>query len=430
MNSAVGENEAVSAEAPLWLVQLVRALVFLFPITVATVGWGSAIFMLLLLPALYYGRGWSSLGLWERRLLIGYLVAFAVMSLSLVNAEELREGMKALERYLRFVLIIPIYLMFRRFGFSMGREVAAGALLGCLAMGAQAYYQVKIIGYPVAEGYYHKIVFGDLAVWWAAVTALLAVSVVRGGLWRLALLLAIGAALYASALSQTRGAWLFVPFIPVILLWAHWKRMGIKRNWLIVAVAVSMIAVIGVGMQSESLKQGVQRGINELEAFQKNPGERTSWGLRLNMWRNTLLILKEHPIIGTGAGDFQADMKHMVEDGRSWNPYVVKYGHAHSIYFDTLAKGGILGFVATVTAFLLMPLIAFIRGLRSAERSWERFYAIGGVMLVAAYATFGISEGLWSRNPFVNTYVVSLLVFLAGMVNSREQADAELDKRL
>ena len=122
-------------------------------------------------------------------------------------------------------------------------------------------------------------------------------------------------------------------------------------------------------------------------------------------------------MLGTGVGDFQADMQRMVEDGRSLNPYVAQFGHAHSIYFDTLAKGGGLGFVVTVTGLLLIPFIIFVKGVRRAERPEERFYAIGGVLLIAAFATFGVSEGLWARNPFVNTYVISLVVFLAGMAN-------------
>lgn len=409
------EQGAVNGGAPRWLVWWVRALVFLFPVSVATVGWGSAIFFLLLFPALYYGRGWSTLHVWERRLLLGYVAVFAVMSLSMVNAEEYREGVKGLDRYLRFVLMIPIYLMFRRFDFRLGREFAVGALLACVLMMAQAIYQVEWQGKMFATGYYHKIVFGDLAVWWAGVAALFALTLTKNGLARLGIVALIGMALYASLLSQTRGAWLFVPLIPAVLLWAYWRRLQLTRSTLIGAVVVIFALATIMAMQSDRLRGGIERGVSELQAFEANPAAPTSWGVRLNLWRNALLIFKESPLLGTGVGDFQSDMKRMVEDGRSLNPYVSKFGHAHSIYFDTLAKGGLLGFVATVGGLLLIPFIVFVMGVRRAERPEEQFYAIGGVLLIAAFATFGVSEGLWTRNPFVNTYVISLVVFLAGM---------------
>ncbi|MEN8169034.1 MAG: O-antigen ligase family protein [Pseudomonadota bacterium] len=417
-------------ESPFWLEWAIRALVFLFPITVATTGWGSEIFLLLVAPALYYGRGWSMLSQWEKRLLLGYVAVFVVMSLSMLNAEELREGGKALERYLRFVLLIPVYLMFRRYGFTFGRELALGAVVAAMLMLGQALYQVEWQGMPIAEGYYHKIVFGDLAVWWAAVTTLFAVTIVRSWKLRLALVVVVFMALYASLLSQTRGAWLFVPVFPVILIWAQWGHVKAMRKWVVAGGLAGLGLLVIVGTQSEQLKGGFERGINELEVFVKHPEAETSWGIRLNLWRNSLLLLKETPLLGTGVGDFQADMKRMVEDGRSWNKYVANYNHAHSIYIDTLVKGGVLGFVVMVTSFLLLPFIAFVRVVRSAEQPRERFYAVGGVLLIAAFATFGLSEGLWSRNPFVNTYVICLVVFMAGMVNSRKKADAELDKRL
>lgn len=386
--------------------------------------------MLLLFPALYYGRGWSRLSPWERHLLLGYVVVFVAMSLSLLNAEELREGAKALDRYLRFSLIIPIYLMFRRFEFSLGRELVAGAVVACVVMGGQAYYQVQVQGFRIAEGYYHKIVFGDLAVWWAAVAALFAVTLMRGWWVRLMIGLVIVVALYASLLSQTRGAWLFVPLLPVIFLWAQWSRLGSSRYWVIAGVTTLLVVTAGVGTQFDRLKGGFERGIQEIEVFVRKPEAGTSWGIRLNLWRNSLLLLEETPLLGSGVGDFQSDMRRMVADGRSWNPYVEQFNHAHSIYFDTLARGGLFGFLSTVIAILLLPLMAFVRGLRRAEQPWERFYAIGGVMLVAAFATFGLSEGLWTRNPFVNTYVICLVVLLAGMVNSRERAEAGMGHRL
>ncbi|PLX75716.1 MAG: hypothetical protein C0614_10740 [Desulfuromonas sp.] len=419
---------AVSAPAaPLWLRQLVRSLIFIFPATVATLGWGSHVFALLLLPALYYGRGWSNLSIWERRLMVGFVTVFAVMALSLVNAEELREGVQALERYLRFALIVPIYLMFRRFGFSPGREFAAGALLACLAMGIQAFYQVEIQGLNIAFGAYHKIVFGDLAVWWGTVAATLAVTIARTPLARMGLGLTILAAIYASILSQTRGAWLFMPLVPAILFWAQWGRIKVRRAWVATGLVVLLLATLAAGSQSERVRDALSRGVSDLEQFARDPAEFSSLGTRLNLWRNSLLLLGETPLLGSGVGDFQADMQRMVDDGRSWAEGPAQYSHAHSIYFDTLAKGGLLGFTVSIATLLLLPLIVFRKALLRAREPWERFHAIGGIMMVAAFATFGLSEGLWSRNPFVNTYVISLVMFLAGAVNRRGAEPADGD---
>lgn len=412
------------------LTLFIRALVLIFPMLIATFGAGSYVFFLLVLPALYFGRGWSSLHVWERRLLWGYAIAFIVIALSLVNAEDLREGVKALDRYLRLTLLIPLYLMFRRMGFSFGRELALGAVAAGFLMLAQGLYQVEVLGRPFAYGHYHKIVFGDLAMLWAAIATLFALFALRHPLARMGVALSVVAAMYASLLSQTRGAWLFVPVFIIVLLGMQWGRLRAGRSWMIFGVLVLLAAGVGLATQSERLQRGVAQGMQDLQSFAEDPAVGSSWGIRLNLWRNSLLLLQETPLLGTGVGDFQGDMQRLVDEGVSWNSHVIRYGHAHSIYFDTLAKGGILGFLATVTAYLLLPLFAFLRGWRSAAGAESRLYALGGVVLVAAFATFGFSEGLWARNPFVNTYVVCMVVMLAGMVNSGERGDARLDKRI
>ncbi|SCZ67396.1 O-antigen ligase [Thiohalomonas denitrificans] len=421
-NEIASPQQSASATSSQWLFSLVRALVFLFPITVATVGWGSSIFVLLLLPALYYGRGWNTLSTWEQRLMLGYVLVFAVMVLSMVNAQDFKESGQMLERFLRLALIVPIYLMFRRFRFCMGRELAAGALVACFAMGAQAIYEVMWQGESHAEGYYHKIVFGDLAVWWAAVVAVLATTVVKNGWARAVIAVAISVALYASVLSQTRGAWLFIPLIPAILLWSQWHMLKNSRNWIVAGVAALMVIGGGAAFQSQKVMGGIERGVEELQSFENNPGELSSWGTRLNLWRNSLLLLQETPILGSGVGDFRVDMERLVEEERSWSRHVVLFSHAHSIYFDALARGGILGLLTTVSVLLVFPFVIFARELRRSRQPWSRFYAIGGVMLIAAFAVFGFSEGLWARNPLVNTYVTGLVVLLAGAVNSREDS--------
>ncbi|MEW5992969.1 MAG: O-antigen ligase family protein [Candidatus Zixiibacteriota bacterium] len=405
---------------PSWLFVWTALLVFLFPVVVATTnGGGSYVYTLLVLPTLYFGRDWQNLSLWERRILLGFVVAFLAMSLSLVNSEDVRQGLKYLERYLRIVLMIPVYLMLRRYGFALGRVLGGGAIVAVLVMAAQGWYQVNWLGHEFASGYYHKIVFGDLAVLWGALAVVFALTMVRGGLGIGIAAIASAAALYASILSHTRGSWLFIPVFIFTLLWVYRKQFLASRQ-VVLGGVVAVFALMSVGIwQGERFVQGVERGAEDLRIFMQDPSAGTSWGIRLNLWRNTLLIVEGNPLLGTGLGDFHQDMRAMAADGRSWSTAVEDFGHAHSIYFDALANAGLVGLAATVVTYLLLPFMAFVRGLRRAVTSEQRFYAMGGLVTVLAFATFGLSEALWARNPFVNTYIICIVVFLAGVRSSR-----------
>lgn len=413
-----GTNPGVAMHR--WLTWWTAALVFIFPVVVATTnGGGSYVYTLLVLPALYYGRHWQNLSLWERRILLGFVVALIAMSLSFINSEDIRQGLKYLERYLRFVLMIPVYLMMRRYSLALGRELGVGAIVACVVMAVQGGYQVSWVGHEFASGYYHKIVFGDLAVLWGALAVIFALTMARGGLGIGIAAISASAALYASVLSQTRGSWLFVPVFILTLLWMYRKELLANRQ-MVLAGFVVMLALMSFGIwKSDRFVQGVERGAEDLRIFMQDPSAGTSWGIRLNLWRNTLLIVEGNPLLGTGLGDFHQDMRAMAADGRSWSTAVEDFGHAHSIYFDALANAGLVGLAATVVTYLLLPFMAFVRGLRRAVTSEQRFYAMGGLVTVLAFATFGLSEALWARNPFVNTYIICIVVFLAGVRSSR-----------
>jgi O-antigen ligase len=395
---------------------VLAALVFLFPILAATTsGGGSYVYVLLLAAGLWWGWGWREMDRRESALAVGLGVAFLAMALGLIHTDDVGSGLSRMERFGRIASIVLIFLALRRRGLGLDRALGAGAVAATLVMAGQAWYQVERAGGEHASGAYHPIVFGDLALLWGALGVLFALVVIRGWTGWLTAGAAAGAATYASVLSQARGGWLFVPVFLVVLGWmarsfdpsGRWRLRGIT------AVVLSG-AVIGV-WQAEPIVERVRLGAHDLRTFAEEPDAETSWGIRLNLWRNSLLLAREHPLVGAGLGDFQAHMREMVQDGRSWNPWVADFAHAHSIYFDALATAGILGLTATVVAYLVLPFWFFGGMVSAVQPARETFLALGGVVTVLAFATFGLSEALWTRNPFVNTYVVCMAVFLGGL---------------
>lgn len=411
---------------PRWLGPLLGVLIFTFPIVLATThGGGSVIAALLLLLAIIYGRGWGLLSATEKQVLLWFCAGLVAMLISMVNTQHahLYEGVKYLDRYIRFALIVPIYLLIRRAGKPLGGELAWGAAVGGVVMAVQAWYQVDLRHDVMAGGSYNKIVLGDMAVYWGAVAIVFGMLMLQGWQRAAVVTLAITTALYTSVVAEARGAWIFIPVFLVTLAAFNIRRLRFDRRMAITAAAV-VVVVGGVLLwQHTRLAQGVMSGYDNLKTFMVNPSAPTSWGNRLNLWRNTLLLVREHPLFGIGLGDFHSEMRRMAADGESWSTSVALYGHAHSIYFDPLANGGLVAFAATFIGYLLLPFLIFRRLWRDATSAETRFYALGGVVTVLAFATFGISEALWHRNPFVNTYVISVTIFLSSAIASSVPKD-------
>ncbi|MBN4054673.1 O-antigen ligase family protein [Nitrospira defluvii] len=397
-------------------------LVFLFPILIATVRHAaSTIYGILVALSLFYcKRSWKILGRREKTFLTALGLFFLISLLSLFMTEDLREGFKRLERYFRLVLFIPIYLMLRSERIETGKAFLVGIVVAVFVMLGQSLYQVEVLKEAIAHGAYHKIILGDLAIFYATLISIGTLYFVRKKRDYLLAGLAIFAGAYTSLLSGTRTSWFFVPIIFLFLIWFCRKDLN-RKAWKSIAVGMGICVLLVGGLQPERLTQGLAQGMDDLKTFQQDPTRETSWGSRLVMWHNSILIFKKSPFLGTGMGDFKTDSKKLFKDGMSFNnEFALNQSHAHNIYLQLLAEGGLVGLVMLIVALFVVPSL-FLRDLcRHRSDPWLRFYTLSGFVSVFAFAWFGISESWTLRNPMITAYCMVILVFLTSAANRVE----------
>ncbi len=404
-----------------WRNRLVYAIVFLFPIVVATLrDAASTLYGLLVVLSLFYcQRAWQLLDPKEKRFLIALGLFFSFSFLSLLMTEDLREGFKRSERYFRLILLIPIYLMLRREQIDTAKPFMLGICGAVLVMMGQAVYQVSFLKETVAHGAYHKIILGDLAILFST---LIFIGVLFFGRKKADYLLAIPAILagtYTSLLSGTRTAWFFVPVIFVCLLWMCRKDFNPKA-WTRITIGIGICLLLLGGLQPKRLTEGLAQGLSDLKTFQQDPAIETSWGSRLVMWHNSILIFKDSPIIGTGMGDFKTDSQMLYDKGLSYsNDFALNQSHAHNLYLQLLAEGGIMGVILLTVALFVFPfLFLHALGRRTSDKPL-RFYTLSGIIGVLAFAWFGISESWALRNPMITAYCMVMLVFMTSAANRK-----------
>jgi O-antigen ligase len=398
-----------------WKQQLVSLVVFLFPVLTASVeDAGSIIFVILMLLGLRFGwQGWPQPDRDEQYVFIGLLAVLTVIALGLFYTPDLQEGIAKFERYLRIFLFIPVYLMLRRFDWQLGRIFLLGAMVALPVLAVQGWYQTEMLGKTIATGAYHKIVFGDVAILLTALIAVAVLTLARERKHYLFAVLLIALGCYAAILSVTRAAWLFVPLFLAGILLLYSKRISAKA-WMMIGVSIIAVTLLITLIQPERLTKGFKAGVANLNTYMKDPSRGGSWGARLNMWRNSLIMFSEDPLSGKGTGSFQTENQRLIENDISYSKYIGQYGHAHSIYFHTLAENGLLGLVVMVTGLFILPFAYFYRRWKKAATPEQRFYTLGGMTCLLAFAWFGVSEMWLARNPFVNVYFMCMLVFMSG----------------
>ena len=400
----------------------IHILFFLFPILISTMhGAGGVLYFLIFLPGLLLGwQARKSLEPWEIKLLIGFVIFFVLICISLINTQDLVLGVKKIERYIHFPLLIPMYLLLRRYKIETGKVFVLGAAVASVAMCGQAVYQTSVLEWPRAIGAYNSIILGDISMLVALLicSALLTISnkkwhfILGGGL--------IILAITASILSGTRGAWLAIPFIIPFFFWVMSEKIGTKSFVLLTSLV--FVLIIGA-MSNDQIKSRITDSINQYRVYLEHPEKFSSVGVRLEMWSDSIAIWKEHPIIGTGIGDFKRDKLELFIQGKS--NLKSDFGHAHNIYFDILATAGIVGLIGLLYFALFWPFKTFYLFWGSESDSWSKFYALSGMVTIISFVVFGLTEGWLARSVFVKTYLMCILVFMSSIaIRKSKQAQS------
>jgi len=399
-----------------WVARLLQVGTFLFPTLHPLVRHGGGtLWVLACLGGLFWlwrarRRGlpaWSALGRGERVLLLGLLLIPLAALLSLVNADDWTYVGVKLEKPLQVLLFPLAYLWVRHEGVDLGRAFLWGVVAATPIMLAVGVWQMAH-GAAWAHGAYYRILYGDLALYFLAILVVADLVWVRGRR-RWLLWAAMGCAFVAVLLSGTRGAWLAGA---VLLPWALWcyRRVLSRRQWqwLGAGALLTLAAVLAV---PSPIQERLVQGFQELQHLEERPG--SSWATRYHLWRTSVAVWREHPWLGTGVGDLHEELARAAEAGRY--PAATHYDHAHSVYFDALATMGLVGLAALLLGFFLVPAWYFARHLRRARDPYGRFLALAGLLGVAAFALFGLTEAWFSRMHLTRAYLVHLLVFVSAL---------------
>lgn len=147
----------------------------------------------------------------------------------------------------------------------------------------------------------------------------------RRKLWYLAPLLISAALLF----TKSMGAWLSLIFALIVLFMLSYN--SVKQHKLKLALCIIfIIAALGFIL------------VTRWERLMNLENPQNSITQRLNYWRTALAVIKAHPILGVGPGNFQ-EVFLTYKIGLSTNTR-----YAHNIFLHMWAEAGLLGFLGIV----------------------------------------------------------------------------------
>ena len=279
-----------------------------------------------------------------------------------------------------------------------------GLCSAAVLTGLHALVQRLVQGMDRAVGFtHHAITYGDLALA-LGVMSLGAVSELRHSrlVWLAPAGLLFG--LTGSVLSESRGGWIALLLIIVVLLSfgraVHGRRI-VYGLLFMVALAALAYLVPASGVAERLALAGT-----EMRGYLAHADATTSVGIRLELWKASWLMFTSHPWLGVGREAFHPTLQLLAQQGLLQQSPALAFSSSHNDVLNFLATGGIVD-----CSFLLLmyggPLAFFIAVLRRPDHP-QRAAALAGLMLVVCFIGFGLTDVMF--------WLMATKVFYAMMV--------------
>ena len=307
---------------------------------------------------------------------------------------------------------------------------AASAVFGILRQSMQhADLGFVLPALPRGVGYAQVISRNQFAFMMEmALGAALGMVFRRGGryearLFHLALALPVGAALI---LANSRGGiltmmcQLLLLALLVVPVPARW-RGGLVAPAARAVIVASLVALAAVAV----VRVGGERVVSNLSTVSEElgPGDATTrWNTRrLDIWRATVEMIKDHPLAGVGFGGYWTAITEYHDASGAYTPQ-----QAHNDYLEILASGGVIG-----CAIFIWLAVVVLRRARKALLQGDSFRraaclgALTGLFGVAVHSLFDFGLHLTINSALF----VALLVIATADVPGEGRDEVNARKR-
>lgn len=183
-------------------------------------------------------------------------------------------------------------------------------------------------------------------------------------IWKGLAVIAMTLQIFGILLSQTRSAWLATVAIIIVstVLTLIFSKTN-RRKWLIGAGAMTaasalIISLALAGDTEGELKESVSERTKSFASggvSSDKSGENVQE--RFRIWRKTVSLIKDHPITGTGPGNWKLAIPDYGTEGLAWAGGYYAPDRVHNVYLQVAAE---TGFPGALLYFGLWLLVVFI----------------------------------------------------------------------
>ena len=229
-----------------------------------------------------------------------------------------------------------------------------------------------------ATGFYsHHMMFGNCLT--MIVPLLLAqITNRRISLRWLIFTAAFGLSVIALLANGSRGAWLAMLSIPVVLT-AVDRSILKNRIFMALMLVTMLIAILGI-----LYYQPIQARILSITNMEDFSNANRIW-----LWQSAYQLWSNSPLLGIGIGNYENYFNQYL-DSRS--EFYGQAMHAHSNFMQLLAETGIMGLFAFIFMFCQLSLCHYRAAISPQTDQWQKTTALGVLLLTVTLFIQGAVE--------------------------------------
>jgi O-antigen ligase len=322
----------------------------------------------------------------------------------LSSYENFRVDFSAIDSLTRFLLIIPVYFLVRRIGINLSIFILGGAV-GAIAVGFYAFYQMIVLGHSQATGMADHIYFGQLSLLLSFI-AFYGFAFYQDKKYpKIFFLLSSFAGVYAVLASGSRGVWIALPAVVILIFKYSFPKISwVKKISALLAFGLIIFSVYATN--TLNVQNRIDRVANETINFFEKGEVAGSAGLRLEMWRASLIMIKDSYGLGLGDKGYTKSMKILVAQ-KKVHPAVKNFDvEPHNYYLKTFVGQGIIGIIL-LFLILFIPMRNFYQHLKNTQQKAVQSSSILGVGIIICYLDFMLSN---------TTFDVQLMSVFFGLI--------------
>lgn len=202
----------------------------------------------------------------------------------------------------------------------------------------------------------------------------------------------------------------YITLVPLIVYWA-WRLFGRRGvGWrAVAATGVLLLTIAALSWAVQPVRERLLQSVTQEVTRYATQREPTSMGIRLELWRRTLPLIREAPVFGHGLGQWPPLYRETIEKLPQFDAFLM--GHPHQEMLLIWTEQGTVGLLV-----YLALLVALARYVRRLDAPYRDVYA--GILLI--YVTAGLANGLWA--DFTHRHVFILLLACIPLVPTKKQA--------